>query len=326
MKEESIFNQDFYKRLKQLVDTQTYRSILKAYSCVHKTTFRVNRIKTSNENAIKVLQDNSIPFKQISWYPDAFIIDASKETLMNLDIYKNGSIYVQSLSSMLPVLVMDTQPNDKILDIASAPGSKTTQIASILNNTGEILANDNSHIRIYKLKANLLLQGVTNTHVVFGAGQILWKQYPEYFDKTLVDVPCSMEGRFNTAIPSTYDHWSLSKVKELSERQKWLLRSAISATKVNGIIVYSTCTLSPEENEGVIDWILKKEKGRVVVEDIHKSFPLSPSISKWNDKEYAHDVTKTKRIIPTSTMEGFYVAKLRKIESTIPSFLRNTIE
>jgi tRNA (cytosine49-C5)-methyltransferase len=322
MKEETIFPKEFCERLKVLVDAPAYKTILKSFSSLRKTTFRVNTIKSTADDVIKVLKRKSIPFERIIWYPDAFMIDSPKEILLDLDIYKTGCIYIQSLSSMIPVLVLDPQLNEKILDIASAPGSKTTQIASIMDNSGEIIANDNSRIRIYKLQANIQLQGVTNTNVLFGAGQILWKRYPEYFDKTLVDVPCSMEGRFNSAIPTTYSHWTIGKVKELSERQKWLLRSAISATKVNGIIVYSTCTLSPEENEGVIDWLLKKEKGRVVVDPIGSNLPLNPSVSQWNERIFAEDIAKTKRIIPTNEMEGFYVAKLRKIGSTIPSVLR----
>jgi tRNA (cytosine49-C5)-methyltransferase len=322
MKEETIFQKEFCDRLKDLVNVSTYQSILKSFSHIRDTTFRVNRVKTTPSEIIKTLKDNSIPFEQISWYPDAFILHAPKDSLTGLEMYANGQIYVQGLSSMIPVLVMDPQPNEKILDIAAAPGSKTTQIASIMDNSGEIVANDNSRIRIYKLQANLLLQGVTNTKVLFGAGQILWKEYPEYFDRTLVDVPCSMEGRFNSTIPATYSHWTTGKVKELAEKQKWLLRAAVSATKVGGIIVYSTCTLSPEENEGVIDWLLKKEKGKVILEEIQNSLPLDPSIPSWKEKAYAKEIERTKRIMPSSIMEGFFVAKLRKIESSIPTFLR----
>jgi NOL1/NOP2/sun family putative RNA methylase len=326
MKEENIFHRDFYERLKLLVDSKTYRTVLKTFSSTRNTSFRVNRLKSSANEIIEDLKRNSIHFEQIPWYTDAFMTSESKEKILDLKIYKNGSIYVQSLSSMIPVLILNPQPNDKVLDIAAAPGSKTTQIASIIGNTGEIIANDNSRIRIYKLQANLLLQGVTNTNIIFGPGQILWKQYPEYFDKTLVDVPCSMEGRFNTHIPSTYAHWTLGKIKELAEKQKWLLRAAVSATKVGGTIVYSTCTLSPEENESVIDWLLKKEKGKIELDNIQNDFPFMPPIPSWRGKPFAETISKTKRILPSSTMEGFYVAKLKKIESTIPSFLRVNTE
>ena len=127
-----------------------------------------------------------------------------------------------------------------------------------------------------------------------------------------------MEGRFNLSKPKTFQNWSVKKIKELGQRQKSLLRSAISATQVGGTIVYSTCTLAPEENEGVVDWILEREKGAVVLEEIELPEGLSsPAVLAWNNKEYSAELVKTKRIMPSSLYEGFFVAKLKKIRSTI---------
>ncbi len=240
-----------------------------------------------------------------------------QRTLMETELYKNGYLYVQSLSSMIPPLVLNPKPDEKVLDLTAAPGSKTTQIAALMHNTGEILANDKSHVRIYKLKANLELQGVTNTQVTQLPGEILWKKLPEFFDKTLVDVPCSMEGRFYTEDEKSYRDWSTNKVKLLQETQKFLLRSGIGCTKVGGTIVYSTCTLSVEENEEVINWILQKEKGNVVLEQIEiNGLPTEKSIITWRDKKpFDPSIAKTMRILPSELMEGFFVAKLRKIAS-----------
>ena len=108
------------------------------------------------------------------------------------------------------------------------------------------------------------------------------------------------------------------KVKTLAKDQKWILRSAVSATKVGGMIVYSTCTISPEENEGVIDWILKKEKGKLRVETIVlPGIQTMQGIEKCLDETYSPEVKKTLRIIPSVNMEGFFVAKLKKIKSTV---------
>ena len=238
------------------------------------------------------------------------------------DLYSQGFFYIQSLSSMVPPLVLNPQPGEKILDLTAAPGSKTTQIAMLMKNTGEIVANDKSTIRNYKLTANLKIQGVKNTKVENLPGQILWKKYPECFDKTLVDVPCSMEGRINLADEKSYEDWSTNKIHYLEEVQKFLLRSAISATKPGGEIVYSTCTLAPEENEGVIDWLLIKEKGKVIVEDIDLTFSdKSSSLTRWNNKIFSKEIKKTLRIFPSFLMEGFYIAKLKKLSSTIPSVM-----
>jgi NOL1/NOP2/sun family putative RNA methylase len=236
----------------------------------------------------------------------------------NLNLYKEGYFYVQSLSSMIPPLVLDPKSTDKVLDICAAPGSKTTQMAAMMENKGEVLANDSSPIRRMKLEANLKIQGVKNTYLSGFPAQSLWEKFPEFFDKTLVDVPCSMEGRFCTFEPKSYEGWSEKKVKNLAKLQKWMLRSAVSATKPGGRIVYSTCTLSPEENEEVIDWILEKEKGNIEITQFSiTNIQFSNGITEWEGGEYNPEVKKCARINPSGTMEGFFVASIRKIKSNV---------
>jgi NOL1/NOP2/sun family putative RNA methylase len=235
-----------------------------------------------------------------------------------INLYKEGYLYVQSLSSMIPPLVLDPKKDEKILDIAAAPGSKTTQMATMMGNTGEILGNDTSPIRRLKLQANLKIQGATNTYTSGFAAQMIWEKFPEFFDKVLCDVPCSMEGRFATYEPKSYLGWSVKKVKNLSKLQKWMLRSAVSAAKEGGRIVYSTCTISPEENEEVIDWILDKEKGNIILEKISVTgLRFSEGITEWEGAKYNPEVLKCARIIPSDTMEGFFIASIRKIRSNV---------
>lgn len=246
------------------------------------TTFRVNTLKSDFETL-----KSKLGF-EYTLHGQAFITNHPLRSIQELDIYKNGEIYVQGLSSMIPAMVLDPKQNEIILDLCSAPGSKTSQIAALMNNTGQIIANDNSRIRIYKLEANLKNLGVTNTTIIHSSGQSLWQKYPDYFDKSLVDVPCSMEGRFTSLDPKSYKNWSPNKVKELAQLQKFLLRSAFGCTKPGGTLVYSTCTLNTRENEEVVEWLLKKEAGRV-------------------------ELVSMERINPSPIMEGFFVAKLRKV-------------
>lgn len=293
--------------------------ILSALCTRRPSTFRANTLKISSDELKKRLAMLGIEVEGVEWYKDAFILkNVPQKILTQTQAYSDGLFYVQSLSSMIPPLVLDPKPNEKILDITAAPGSKTTQIAALMANIGEILANDKSRIRLYRLEANLKLQGVTNTHISNFPAEIIWKKFPEFFDKTLVDVACSMEGRFWCDDPKTYKDWTPGKVKMLSEMQKWILRSAISSTKVGGTIVYSTCTLSPEENEGVIDWILKKEAGNIELEEINiPHLELSDGITSFRQRSFDPLVKKTKRILPSEKMEGFFVAKLRKIKSNL---------
>lgn len=303
---------DFLERLPRLIPPDQIDSVRSAFAR-RPTTFRVNTLKTNRADLLAKLSALAFHVEPVDWYADAFILrNRSKAELMATPMYLHGELYVQSLSSMLPPLVLAPQPGEKILDLAAAPGSKTTQIAALMRNTGEIVANDRSKIRLSKLVANLKLQGVTNVRTRLTNGEDLWKKFPAYFDRALVDAPCSLEGRFEAGNPKSFGDWSLRKVKFLATLQQHLLRSAVSATRVDGIIVYSTCTLSPEENEGVIDWLLTKEPGVVQVESIDLALPAQPGIVRWNDHAFAPAVRSTMRILPSSTMEGFFIAKLRK--------------
>lgn len=311
--------QEFLLRLKDLLAPQYHSQVLNSFAIRKPTTFRVNTLKITAARLRKELADEGIKADTIHWYKDAFTLKNIKlRELQETKLYKEGYLYVQSFSSMIPALVLAPQPKDMVLDITAAPGSKTTQTAMLMGNSGEIVANDISRVRLFKLEANLKTQGVSNVRVINAPAQKIWQMYPEYFDKTLVDVPCSMEGRFETHEPKTYAGWSVKKVKDLTKEQQWILRSAVSATKPGGTIVYSTCTLSPEENEGVIDWILKKEAGSLRVEPTAlPGIQSMQGIEKWGEKVYSPEVKKTVRILPSSTMEGFFVAKLKKTKSTV---------
>lgn len=310
----------FLERLARIFpQPDQYQSILSAFTTKNTIAIRVNTLKATPEEVKKIIVDSGISFSIIPWYPHAILLkNVLAKNLTTLPMYKEGKIYIQSLSSMIPALILNPDKNDKILDMAAAPGSKTTQLAAMMENQGEIVANDMSHERLYKLKANLTLQGVTNTKPLHGAGQSLWQKYPEYFDKVLVDAPCSMEGRFNLDEAESFEDWSMKKIKRLSKLQKWLLRSAISATKVDGLIIYSTCTLAPEENEEVINWILEKESKTIVLESITvPHLEMTDGMTSWEDTQFSPELKHTKRIMPSVNMEGFFIAKIRKINSNV---------
>jgi len=191
-------------------------------------------------------------------------------------------------------------------------------MAAMMQNSGEILANDLSQIRLLRLQANLKIQGVANTVIKHADARSFWQEYPEYFDKSLADVPCSLEGTIYIHDPKSFENWSIKKIEELANRSRWILRSAFSSIRAGGRIVYSTCTLAPEENEEVIDWLLTKEKGKVEVEEAHiPGLDTYPALRGWQGKVYDRQIKKTFRILPSELMEGFYVAVLRKIKSNI---------
>ena len=209
---------------------------------------------------------------------------------------------------MVPPLVLGVKENENILDMASAPGSKTTQISAMMKNTGHIIANELDKIRCERLKFNIENQGSKNVEVINGYGEKLGEKYPENFDRVLLDTPCSGEGRFIAEIPGTYRNWSKRTVKELSKIQRKLIKSGYNALKPGGIMVYSTCTLNLEENENILKWALENLNLKMIDIDIKVkgAIPGDSINTKLG-------IEKAIKILPTKEMEGFFVAKLRKV-------------
>lgn len=234
-----------------------------------------------------------------------------------------GYYYIQELASMLPVIALKPKPNEIILDLCASPGSKTTQLASEMKNTGVIIANEVSLGRIKILASNLERCGVANTIITKKDGISLCKRIKKYnpelrFDKILVDAPCSGEGTLRSS-PKTYLMWNINTIRQLSGIQKKLLESALKILKPNGELVYSTCTHAPEENEGVLNYVLNSEefKDKIKIEKIPlpKELNFRQGIKKWQDKEYIEDVKYSCRIYPQdSDTEGFFIAKIKKLK------------
>jgi len=177
----------------------------------------------------------------------------------------------------------------------------------------EIIAIEKIRIRFYKLLANLKIQGVNNVKALLLDGIWVRKRYPEYFDKILVDAPCSAEGRFYIKNPRTFKYWKDKKIKEMVNKQKKLLSAAFYALNKDRVLVYSTCTFSPEENEGMVDWLLNKFKD--AIEILPVEVPLSNvrnGLTNWESKKFSASLKLTKRIVPNSYMEGFFIAKIKK--------------
>lgn len=284
----------------------TVDKILSGMSGARNTTLRVNNLKSDIYEVMNILKENAIKFDRVSWYNDALVIkNVNEKQIQKLEIYENGKIYLQSLSSMVPPLLLSPNTGEKVLDLTAAPGSKTTQMAVMMNNNGYILANELDTLRCERLKFNIEKQGAKIIEVNNGRGEVIGKKYEEYFDKVLLDAPCSGEGRFLANDPKTYRSWSEKTVKELSKLQRKLLKSAWQAVKQNGVIVYSTCTLNKEENENIIEWAMNELNLKVL--DIDLKIKNSTEIESENRK-----LQKAIRILPSKETEGFFIAKLKK--------------
>jgi 16S rRNA (cytosine1407-C5)-methyltransferase len=269
----------------------------------------VNTLQSKVPAILGFFREHAVKHERVSWYSEAFVLrDLRERDVESWDIYRSGQVYLQSLSSMVPVLALGPRPGERILDIAAAPGSKTTQMAAIMENRGAILANDIDPIRAQRLAYNLRLQGCLIAEVRIGRGEKLGVQLPECFDRVLVDSPCSGEGRFIVFEPATSRSWSTKTVHESVRLQRRLLASATLALKPGGTLVYSTCTLNLDENEKIVQWgldtlPLETEKLPIAIPGTYKGIArgLDPGISE------------ALRIFPDGQKEGFFVCRLRKI-------------
>ena len=286
---------------KQYGEEITYK-IIEGYSKNRPVTLRVNTLKTTIQDIKSKLEEAEINFEEVEWSKEALIIkNAREEKIRDMQIYKNGEIYLQSLSSMLPPIVLEPKKGESILDMAAAPGGKTTQIAAISNNEASITACEINTIRAEKLKYNIEKQGATCVYTMVADSRNLDNFFS--FDKILLDAPCSGSGTINLDNVDFEKGFTEKLINKSVASQKQLLKKALTILKPGKEMVYSTCSILQEENEDVVKEIIKKFNAEIVPIDkkLLKNIPLLPV-----------KLEGTIAVCPSELYEGFYVAKIRK--------------
>ena len=305
----------FLKRLRNILLPQKeyFDSCLQRFSQDKPVSVRINTLKTNRDNVLSALKNHRIAYRPAPSFPDALILTGvTLRELSKNELITNGCLYIQSLSSQLPVLILDPKPGERVLDMCAAPGSKTTQIASRMQNQGEVLALENVKDRYYKLKSVVTRLDARIVRPRFMDARKL-RPDQNAFDKILVDAPCSSEGRFQIGKKETYAYWSLRKIKEMVRKQRGLLLKATRLLKSGGVLVFSTCTFAPEENEGVVDWLLKKTSDTMDVVPIAvDGIKTYPAVTEWQGKTFRSEVSRCLRVLPDDIMEGFFIAKFTK--------------
>jgi NOL1/NOP2/sun family putative RNA methylase len=219
-----------------------------------------------------------------------------------------GHLHSQAFSSVLAAFALGPEPGEAVLDLCAAPGSKTSLIAQLMQNKGIIVANDRNPDRLIPLRANLKRLGVTNTVITRYPGQHFPRRF--FFDRVLVDVPCSAEGTLRAGPNGTFRQstWASQKLTRL---QRDLLLVAFDLLKVGGILVYSTCTYSPDENESAVQFLLKTRPAEI--QPIEMDLPHSPGLEQWKDTSYDPSIKYCWRIYPHQIdTVGFFMARVVK--------------
>jgi len=296
-------NSKFVERYEKIDDSdEFYKYMAKPL----RPSIRVNTLKARVEDVVESLSER-FELEPISWCEEGFFINT--EDVGSTIEHQLGLIFSQEASSMIPAVVLDPKPNMLVLDMAAAPGGKTTQIAQYMKNEGCIIANDVKVDRLNILISNLQRCGVLIARVTMKDGRF-FRRFKDKFDRVLLDAPCSNVGMIRKNF-KYLKMWRLKDVISLSRLQKELIMAGYQALKPGGILVYATCTLDPLENEEVINHLIMNTDAEIM--EIDLPVKRTKPILKFEDKEYDGEIKKCLRIHPQDNdTEGFFIAKIMK--------------
>ncbi|ACS85866.1 16S rRNA (cytosine(1407)-C(5))-methyltransferase RsmF [Musicola paradisiaca] len=274
-------------------------------------SIRVNTLKIGVADFLALVEPYGWRLAPIPWCDEGFWLLNADEAVLRLGNaleHLGGLFYIQEASSMLPVnaLFHGGITPERVLDMAAAPGSKTTQLAARMRNQGGIVANEYSSSRVKVLHANLHRCGVSNTALTHFDGRIFGEVLPEHFDAVLLDAPCSGEGVVRKD-PAAMSHWSPESIVDIAATQRELILSAFHALKPGGVLIYSTCTLNHQENQDVCRWLLTQFPHACEIEPLDNLFP---------EAHHAATAEGFLHVFPQIyDSEGFFIARLRKTAS-----------
>lgn len=293
-----FFKENLMKNYKE----DELKKIIEGYTKQRKTTLRINTTKTTLNDVKTILKNKGIIYNEVSWYRNALIIENATEIeIKKLDIYEKGEIYLQSLSSMIPPIIVNPKVCENILDMTAAPGGKTTQMANLSDNKAMITACEKNKIRADRLRYNLEKQGANHVNVMLEDARKLSDFFS--FDKILLDAPCSGSGTLNLNDENIEKYFTKELVDRSVKTQKELLTKAAKIVKKGGEIIYSTCSILKEENEEVVKEVIEKENLEIIPIDML----LFKDVSLLSTK-----IEGTMCVLPNELYEGFFVAKLKK--------------
>jgi NOL1/NOP2/sun family putative RNA methylase len=308
MPEKIEFKDKFINRYKDLTDWDEFKRVSLTFL---RRSIRINTLKKSVEPVKKSLFEQGWHLTQIPWCKEGFWVEHEKgrRDIGNTAEHRLGYFYIQEAASMIPPLALEPKPGETVLDMCASPGSKTTQIAQMMQNKGILISNDYKGDRLAPLGLNSHRMGLTNQIITLNGGQ---KIKDIKFDRILVDAPCSGTGTIRKSL-KPLRIWNPNMIKRLAHTQKKLIENAYTLLKPVGTLVYSTCSLEPEEDEGVVDHMLQKYEDLKTVPIKLDGLKVSKPVMEFDGKQYSDQVKNCIRLWPQDNdTEGFFVAKLLK--------------
>lgn len=300
----------FVSRMRTLLGSE-YESFEASYKTERQYGLRRNLLKGTQEDFLRVMP---FPLEHVSWAREGYYYDAAAQPGRHV-LHEAGAYYIQEPSAMAVTEVLDPKPGERILDFCAAPGGKTTQIAGRMQGQGLLVANEVNAERAKILSQNVERMGVANCVVCNEKPERMAALFPAYFDRILVDAPCSGEGMFRKD-EAARGEWSPENVRMCAERQAMILKEADRMLRPGGVLVYSTCTFSPEENEGTISAFLRSNEAYYIEKSGLEEL-FSPGREDWI-REPAPGIEHTLRLWPHLIRgEGHYVARLRKASEPV---------
>ena len=253
--------EQFVARMKELLGEEEYARYEESFTKPRYQGLRINRLKMTPEEFAKI---SPFELRPIPWCSNGFYYK-NEDNPAKHPYYHAGLYYIQEPSAMTPAACLPVEPGDKVLDLCAAPGGKTTELGGKLGRKGVLVSNDISISRTRALLRNIELAGISNAVVLSEEPAKLTKKFEGYFDKILVDAPCSGEGMFRKD-PQMVKEWGPEKVEKYSSIQREIVLEAAKMLKPGGMMIYSTCTFAPEENEQTIEYLLEHAEGMSLVE------------------------------------------------------------
>ena len=304
--------EDYQSRMQEMLGDE-YLQYLDSFNHSYGQTLRVNQLKMEPADFIRRFLLNG----QVSWCDTGFYYEGDERLSAN-PYYHAGIYYLQEPSAMAPAAFLPVEPGDRVLDLCAAPGGKSTALAARLQGEGFLLSNDISASRCKPLLKNMEMAGVTNSVITCEAPEKLAGRFAGYFDKVLVDAPCSGEGMFRRE-PSMVKSWSAEEVKRYAVLQREILFHAAQMLRPGGYLLYSTCTFAKEEDEQTVEYFLEQHKDFSLQE-----LPLCEGIEMGRVEWTLHgreDVRNCRRFLPHKVKgEGHFAALFKKEESADSSF------